>query len=213
MKHIRIALAFLLAAFAVPAFAQNRSNFAGISNAFDFAYGINGTAPALVVDSPVISTAGVSTTFIVAYGYTTLGDGTVITPFATNVPITIVDAGGADTAIPTAISCSTPQVLDSCTVTVTFTNAHGKGAKIVSGSGGLQEAAHYRVTQGGGLVALGPDWFAFEGGHSAGLTALVTFKSLATSTYTVLDHSGIAGVFSYAAASGSVYASTTHVLY
>lgn len=212
-KVLRIAIASLLA-FGVPAFAQlGTSLFAGAVNASNYAYGLNGFSAPLTVDLPTNgTTGGVSATFTLAYGYSTTPDGVQFNPLSTSAPITIIDANGADTATPTAVSCTTPQVLDSCTVTVTFANSHAKGARIVSGSYGLEEAALYASTHGGGLVAIGPQWFANYASHSAGITALTGFKSMSASV-TVLDWSGIPGVFSYAAAAGSVYASTTHVLY
>ena len=231
MKN-RIGIAFLLAALVVPAMAQSRTRFAGEINAWDYAYGVNPSVGGLVVDSPATSTAGVSATFTVAYGYTTSADGTVFNPIAqdqtklTYVPITICDSNGCDTAFPTASSCTTPAILDSCTVTVTFTHAHGKGARISSGSGGAQEAALFATyaTAGavgggsglGGMVALSPQWFSWAGGHAAGITFITTAGSIGKSmaaTYVLLDWSGTAGAVSYEAAAGSAYASTTHVIY
>jgi hypothetical protein len=113
---------------------------------------------------------------------------------------------------PTAVNCLTPQVYQSCTFTATFTYAHGTGDRVSSGSNGLEEAAVYRSGKGGGLVILSSDWFGRYASHAAGLTALVTFKSV-NAAVTVLDYSGIPGVFSYNAAANSVYASTTHVIY
>jgi hypothetical protein len=211
MKLIqKLTVLFGLVAIAGPSFAQNRSTFAGIANAYDYAMGINGAVAPLIIDSN--STATGTVTYTVQFGYTTAADGTQFNPLSTSGPVIVGSGASIETVTPTAVSCSTPQIIDSCTFTASFSNAHGVGERISSGSAGLEEAANYRFTHQGGLVALSPSWFAQEGGLSAGLTALVTFKSFGA-TVTVLNYSGTAGALSYTAAGGSVYASTTHVIY
>lgn len=203
----------LVAALTAPvaSLAQNRVGLYGAVNAWDFAYGVQPATPALLVTSGSNTAGTYSVT--VAFGNTTTASGVVFAPLSTSAPVTIGIGGSLETVTPSAVSCSTPAVQYSCSFTATFTYAHNSGDLVRSGDGGLQEAAAYVVKQGSGLVALSPDWFHYEGGHSAGLTALVTYHSLATTTYTVLDYSGISGALSYAAASGSVYATTSHVLY
>lgn len=191
--------------------AQNRSTFAGNANAYDFAFGVNPGSPALLATAG--STGTGTYTVTLAYGTTTTGSGIAFTPITTHIPLTIGTGSNQETVTPSSVSCSTPAVQYTCQFTATFTNAHGNGAVVRSGDSGLQEAATFVVAQGGGLVTLSPTWFALNGGHSAGITFLETFKSLATTTYSVLDWSGVAGALSYAAASGSNYASTTHVIY
>jgi hypothetical protein len=127
----------------------------------------------------------------------------------TSCPITIGGDSNIETVTPTAVSYDQ---FGNVNITATFANAHGVGEPVTSASFGLQEAASLANSRGGGLVALTPAWFQQFGGHAAGLTALVTFKSLSASI-AVLDYSGIPGVFSYSAAANSVYASTTHVIY
>jgi len=182
----------------------------GIANAFEFAFGVNGQASPLILASS--STGTGSQTYIVELGYSTTADGRKILPLVVNGSLTVGTGANAETVVITAVSASNPAGLNQCTFTATFANAHGAGEIVSSGSYGLQEAAVDRKNAGGGLVALTPSWFAAAGGHAAGLTALVAFKSLSVLT-TVLDYSGVPGVFSYNAAAGSVYASTTHVLY
>lgn len=186
-------------------------------SAFDYAYG-QGGGPApfqVAAGAPIAGTYAIT----LAYGVTNTVKGTQITPFDTCVssatcpPISIGSGTNFETVTPTSASCLTPAVINTCTVTAVFGFGHAIGDTVRSGDFGLQEAAQVAVSLGGGLVTLTPQWFQAAGGHTAGLTLLTGQKSLATSTYTVLDYSGIAGVFSYAAASGSVYASTTHVLY
>jgi len=188
--------------------AQSISN--GIANAFEFAFGVNGQAQPLILASSNTGTG--AQTYIVELGYSTTQDGRKILPLFVNASLTVGTGANAETVVVTAASASNPQGLNTCTFTATFANAHSAGEIVSSGSNGLQEAAADRLAAGGGLIALTPAWFRQYASHAAGITALTGFKSLGATT-TVLDYSGIAGVFSYAAAAGSVYASTTHVLY
>lgn len=197
--------------------AQNNTNYTGLTRAYAFAYGVNTQSAPLQVTNGA-STAGTYAVTL-ALGQTTAEGGTTFSPFAgctsatTCPPITIGAGTSIETVTPTSASCSTPAQYNTCTVTATFAFAHGMGDSVKSGDFGLQESARYVVGKGGGLVVLDPTWFQNTGGHAAGLAVLVAQRSLATGVYTVLDYSGISGVFSYAAASGSVYASTAHVLY
>lgn len=213
MKRRILSLLALIAALTAPvaSYAQNRVSLFGAYNAWDFAYGVApGVAPLLVTaGSPNSGTYTVT----VAFGNTTAASGVVFAPISTNAPVTIGGGTAVETVTPSAVSCSTPGVQYTCQFTATFANAHNNGDLVRSGDGGLQEAAAYVVTKGSGAVVLSPDWFKYEGGHSAGLTALVTFHSLATSTYTVWDYFGVTGALSYAAASGVVYGTTAHILY
>lgn len=213
-KLFRLSILGLIAALTAPvaSLAQNRASMFGVVNAWDFAYGVNQQSPPLQVLSG--STGTGSYTLTVAFGNAATGaSGIVFAPLSTSAPITVGGGTNMETVTPTAVSCTTPAQYQTCSVTATFTYSHGNGDQIRSGDGGLQEAAAFVVAQGSGAVALSPAWFKWAGGHSAGLTALVTYHSLATTTYTVLDYYGVTGALSYAAASGSVYASTTHVLY
>lgn len=213
MKRRLISLLALIAALTAPvaSYAQNRVSQFGAYSAWDFAYGV---APNV---APLLVTAGSNTsgtyTVTVAYGNTTTASGLVFAPLSTSAPVTIGGGTAAETVTPSAVSCSTPGVQYTCQFTATFANAHNNGDLVRSGDGGLQETAAYVVAKGSGAVVLSPDWFHYEGGHAAGLTALVTFHSLATTTYTVWDYFGVTGALSYSGASGAVYATTTHVLY
>jgi hypothetical protein len=212
MKRILISILGLIGLLTAPAaFAQNRTSFQGLTAADEFAYGMAAGSPALLVTSGSNSAGTYSLTL--AYGRSTTGSGVTFTAVSTSAPITVGIGASLETVTPSSVSCTTPGVLNTCIVTATFAYAHNNGDLVRSGDFGLQEAAQYVVGKGGGMVTLSPLWFQWAGGHTAGLTALVTYRSLATTTYTVLDYSGIAGALSYAAASGSVYASTTHVLY
>lgn len=213
MKFRLISILALIAALTAPvaSYAQNRSGLYGAYNAWDFAYGVSPSSAPLLVTAGSPNTGTYTVT--VAYGNTTTASGLIFAPLSVNAPVTIGGGTNAEVVTPSAVSCSTPAVQYTCQFTATFTYAHNNGDTVRSGDGGLQEAAAYVVAKGSGVVILSPDWFKYEGGHSAGLTALVTYKSLATTTYTVWDYFGVTGALSYTAASGSVYATTNHVLY
>ena len=149
------------------AFAQdNPTKFAGQIRAVNFAYGYNNT-PALQVDMPSPTTAGATATITVAYGTVTLTDGTVITPLAVGVPVIIGTGANADTVTPTAVSCSTPLVYQSCSFTASsITHSHGTGDRVSSGTYGLDEALAYANSYGipyGGSVVLDSKWYALGG--------------------------------------------------
>ena len=156
-------LAFAL--LALPLNAQNRTRFGGAWNAVDYAYGIGPNVAGLTVD---IGGAAGAATLTVAYGYTTAGDGTSFAPLATTAPITVGNTAGAnlETVTPSAVSCGTPMIADTCTVTATFTYAHGRGEVISSGTIGLQEAVNLAQAAGGGGVAISPVWASLGGTDS-----------------------------------------------
>jgi len=188
--------------------SQSVSN--GIASAWDFAFGLKNSVNPLILSSANTGTG--SQTYQVELGQSVAADGTVILPLVVNGVLNVGLGSTAETVVITAVSNPTPSIPNTATFTAVFANAHSAGEPITSGSGGVQEAANNRRGAGGGLVSLTPSWFLWAGGHSAGLTTLVTYKSL-SNLVTLLDYSGIPGVFSYNAAANSVYASTTHVLY
>lgn len=86
------------------------------------------------------------------------GQNSFFFPFATNVPVTIVDGANTETVTPSSVATPTvaaPSSLEpyACSITATFSNAHGIGVQIISGDAGLAEAANdngkaYGVTAG-----------------------------------------------------------------
>src|ERR1700743_896229 len=156
------------------------STFSGLFDALDFAYGTAfSAAPAL----QVISGSNVSGPYTITCSPTILKTKAGVTiPITVNTPITIGANGGYETVTPTAVSTNQ---LNQILITAAFSNAHGTGAQVRSGTFGLQEAAQQCVNAAnpGGLIALSPAWFKANGGHSAGVTALTGQKSLATTTY------------------------------
>lgn len=210
-----LAIGALCALLSTLAVAQNRVSYAGLRNAHNYAYGTGGpgTPPALTIDNPTPIAAG-SATITVAFGSVTAGDGTIFAPLSTSAPVTVGSGTDTETVTPSAVSCATPSVYDSCTFTATFSNAHGRGELVSSGTFGLQEAALAAKAVGGGLVAL--DWTFFKAASlttNAGLTTYLGGFNSVSANVTILNWGGITGALSYGAAAGSAYASNAHILY
>jgi len=155
--------------FTACAFAQNVTTFNGINKATSFAYGY-GSVPALTVGLPG-GTAGTSYALTLNYGQITTPAGIVFNPLSVTAPISVGVGTSFETVTPTAVSCSTPLIYQTCTVTATFTYAHGTGDVVRSGTFGLQEALNYSTT-GGGQAGIDSSWTAL-GGTSAIITAAV----------------------------------------
>lgn len=86
-------------------------------------------------------------------------DNRAIFPFAANAPIAVVD--GANSEVVTPSSVASPSVAGpsaqnplNCSVTATFANAHGVGATIASGDGGLAEAVNDAALMGASMVTV-----------------------------------------------------------
>lgn len=185
-------LALLSAILATSASAQNRTYFGGLRNAIAYAYGTPGIAPAtpLYVDNPTPTAASGAVTIIVSFGQAVAGDGTAFTPFATNAPVTIGGPTNQETLTPSAVSCNTPTVYDSCTFTVTVTKAHGRGEPISSGTMGLQEAINLQNSAGGGTVLTDAGWYSAGGTKTMVLAVVST-----TPKVWIWDTSGVAPVW------------------
>ena len=138
-----------------PVHAQNRTQFSGIRNAWDYAYGVNRNIPPLRVD--VGNTTTGSATITLSNGVVALSDGTTFYPFTppntTGVQITVGSAANLETVTTTTVSCLTPSVYSTCQVTATFANLHGQGDLVTSGTYGMAEAVAQAHNNGGGLVA------------------------------------------------------------
>lgn len=143
---------------------KNPTFFAGQYRAVSYAYGISADIPGLMVDNPSGATSGATQTLNVAFGTVTLGDGTVISPLATNAPVTVGTGINADTVTPSAVSNNTPQIYQSSSFTATtFSHAHGTGDLVASGTCGLQEAINAANGAGGGEVIVDAAWTKLGG--------------------------------------------------
>ena len=184
-----------LVALSLPAIAQNRTRFGGYINAYDYAYGQNPNVPALINDSNTVSTG--AQTLTIRVGSVTAGDGTVFAPLtypagALGLPwFTVGGPSNTETVQATAVSCSTPSIQDTCSVTATFTYTHGQGERIYSADFGVNEAVNYMYsTQGSGTVLIDGVW-AKAGGTNSILTSYVN----PFPTITIEDHRGTATSF------------------
>ena len=199
------------------AFGQARPVFSGTADAYTFNYGGPGVGapPPLQVDLAGGPSATGVATLTVSFGTVALTDGTLITPLSTLAPITVGVGANRETVTPTAVSCSTPQVYQSCSFTATFTYQHGTGDRVASASYGIQEAGLYLAGKyAGGLVIISPALLQAAGiTTNAGVTTLLAGYNSVGTRITLLNYSGIPGALSYQATLGSAYASTTHVIY
>lgn len=99
------------------------------------------------------ATAGGTYSIILFKPTVTLSDGRVINPFSTSTPITIGQGANQETVTPSAVSgCGIGQPNRGCTITATFSNAHGKGDILQSSTNGWAEALQDASNNGGGLV-------------------------------------------------------------
>lgn len=105
-----------------------------------------------------------SASITVRGGYIVLQDARAIVPFAVGVPIVISDAS-PELIVPTAVSgcynskgMNQADILVTCTVTASFAALHGAGSSVLSGTGGIAEAANDAFNWGGGIVTIQPGW-------------------------------------------------------
>lgn len=189
--------------------AQNRTSFGGIRNAITYDYGTPASsAPPLLVSIGIAAPGTTSVTLQV--GYTVLADGTVLNPLATNAPINIGAGSNVETVRPTAVSCATPAVINTCTITGWFHNAHGVGDPVSSATFGLMEAVNAAHVQGG-LVAVDGAWKA-----AGGVTGTITGGSpagtgLGWTNVTVLDWRGTTTAKSYTSTADTLLMTATSV--
>jgi len=83
-------------------------------------------------------------------------DGRTIYPYSTSLPVTIFNSSGSETLTPSAVSNCSSNSPAACTITVTASNTHGQGDYVMSGTGGLYEAAFDANANGGGNVVVDP---------------------------------------------------------
>lgn len=145
------------------------SNFAGVFNALNFAYGYQNAValapPALQVGSGNAA-AGVSSITIITPITVTQG-GSSFSPIA--VGSTLIIGIGANAETITVTGVGTPSLAGygpgtgSVTVTATFANVHGQNEPVTSATVGLQEAINIAATLGGGTVNISGMWWKTGG--------------------------------------------------
>jgi hypothetical protein len=153
----------------------NPSRFAGQYNAAEYAFGNSGSqAQAINIDGPVAVGANGA---VVAFGYSSTGDGQIFYPLNTNAPVTVGSGLNAETVTPSAVS-AVNAAYDSMSFTATFANVHGRGDAVASATFGLQEALNAAAAAGGGSVVVDARWSKL-GGTSAILAAATVPSSVA----------------------------------
>jgi hypothetical protein len=155
MKNKIFAVAMIVVFVGLMVYAQSRSRNSVFGDEYvpsNYNYGNNP-----VVNPGVILTGNTATgsqTIYLSSGTITLPDGRVIQPYATSAAI-VVGAGtaNAETVTPSAVAgCYQSAPVGNCAITATFSNAHGAGELIASGTGGFQEAVNDAGLNGGGVV-------------------------------------------------------------
>lgn len=182
-KFIAVALFYALVLWTLPvipaADAQVLTTFGGEIKAADFAYGL-GPSQALQVGGG----GGTSGSYALTLNFgkaTTVSSGIPFYPFA-GAPfpyITIGSGATLETVQVTSATCG-PGPADQyqqCSITATFTNAHGAGDVVRSGDAGLQEAVNYAYSKGGGQVDLDQVW-AQRGGTATTIANATVYPSV-----------------------------------
>jgi hypothetical protein len=143
----------------------------GLIFAGDYNYG---GGPSTIVPGPLFvatnggnNAVGLQAITVRAFACISTIGGDIFMPFATNAPITIDSGSNAETVTPTSVSCSTPTVDGTCTIVANFANLHGAGARIASGTGGLQEALNRAMLSGGGVVTVDQQWAKSVGANAS----------------------------------------------
>ena len=158
--------------------------FAGQYNALAFAYGSalsSGSYPGPLHVLSGNAAAGTSA-ITLDYGVTFTFDGRSFNPPNTNAPITIGSGTNAETVTPSAVTNNSPGVYGSTSITATFSNAHGNGDIVSSGTFGLHEAINYAASKGGGQVIVDAAWAA-----AGGTTAMITAATATLPTSVTID--------------------------
>ncbi len=143
------------------------SRFAGLVEAWSYAYGVNPGAPAALQVISGSQSAGTYT--LVCRPGPDAGHDGVSTGPSTNTPVLVGLGANQETVTPSSVS--TDQ-LGNILITATFANAHSSGDQVRSGTYGLQEAINYCNSVGGGSILISPQW-RLGGGTNAIISAAV----------------------------------------
>jgi hypothetical protein len=155
MKNKILVVVSLIALVALVAYAQSKSRNSVFGDEYvpsNYNFGNNPAVNGGVIQTGTSAT-GAGTIYLRA-GTITLPDGRVIAPYATTAAI-IVGAGtaNAETVSPSAVAnCYINAAPGVCAITATFSNVHGAGEIVASGTGGYQEAYNNAALNGGGVI-------------------------------------------------------------
>jgi len=160
LKALRNTLVAMIALVAASSFAFGQSADSvgpmGV-RAYAFAYG-NAAFKRFTPPAPLRVDIGTSATgagtITLAFGVIHTNDGINFMPFSTSTKITVGTGANAESVTPSAVSCTTPTVYDTCQITATFSNLHGTGDLVSSASYGVEEAALYAASILGGYTVL-----------------------------------------------------------
>jgi hypothetical protein len=126
-----------------------------------------------------------------AYPTLSSTEATIYGPFE-RVPLIsiLIDSGSQqETVSLTSVSgCGFNAPYGQCTLFGTFTKTHGNGARITSGSLGLQDAINVATTAGGGVVVVDTAWASL-----GGTTAMITGSVQGNSNVSIEDNRGAGG--------------------
>lgn len=135
-----------------------------------------------------------SATITLQWGSVALQDGRELAPFAVGAPITVGTGSTVETVTPTSVSGCTigrgANNYQSCNITASFSNVHGSGEPVSSGTAGLQEALNdaflntVKAPGIGGTVVVDKAW-ATGGGTTAMLLAALPYSNVS-----ILDERG-----------------------
>lgn len=107
-----------------------------------------------------------------------LCDGYTFQPFSVGQAISVGTGSNAETVTITAVSsCAKNGPPNACTLTGSFSNTHGSGELVLSGTFGAQEAVNDAFNNGGGVVSIGPA-FSFVGGLDSTINGLLPYLSV-----------------------------------
>lgn len=186
MKSLRLFLTICL--LAVAAFAQlpgGPSRAAGTFYATEYGQ--------WVLYTTTNTGGGLGSSLNLSAGVVTLSstDATIYGPFQRTPLISVlVDSGASQetVAISNAFNCSSTAPYGQCVIAGNFSKAHGQGARVSSGTFGLQDAITTAIGIGGGVVVVDQTWASM-----GGTTAMIT-GAAGNATVSVLDNRSGASV-------------------
>lgn len=147
-KHVGLAV-LVLAVMLTPAFGQTANFASGRFVASEYTGWTMNTLNSVAAGSASVTLANPALTGNQCFAYTKSAGAKPFVPLVVGGLLTVSDAN-SETVTVTAVS--------GCSVTATFSYAHNIGVPVISGDGGVVEAARDAVSKGGGLVVVGPDF-------------------------------------------------------
>jgi len=154
---------------------SNRVFFAGQFNAVDYNYGGGvGFPPALtVLVGPQTSPLSNPGSITLESGLCVATDGRTFGPLSTNAPVIVGNGPLQERVTPASVyGNGIDSPIGQAGFTATFSNTHGLGDSVASGTFGLQEALNACAAYGGGEVVVDQGWV--KAGGTSTIYAAVT---------------------------------------